>query len=283
MKLKLENIQPDAGSSFKILLTPRLNEIFYWHFHPEIEIVYVEAAKGIRHIGDHISTYEGSDLALIGSYIPHLNFDYGVKATVETVVVQLKEKFLMDGFDSLPEMQAIIGLFEKAKTGLAFHGETKKIAGEKLKQLSRLDRFSQLMELLNIFQMLANSDEYSKLNARPISNQSVLKQQERIHKIYQYVETHFQEPIDMKEVSQVVNLTIPAFCRYFRKSTKLTYTGFVNQYRIHHARKLLLQGKNVTEACFDSGFENLSYFNKAFRKITGENPSAFKKLKVLQH
>lgn len=283
MKLKLENIQPDAGSSFKILLTPRLNEIFYWHFHPEIEIVYVEAAKGIRHIGDHISTYEGSDLALIGSYIPHLNFDYGVKATVETVVVQLKENFLMDGFDTLPEMQAIIGLFEKAKTGLAFHGETKKMAGKKLKQLSLLDRFSQLMELLNIFQMLANSDEYSKLNARPISNQSVLKQQERIHKIYQYVETHFQEPIDMKEVSQVVNLTIPAFCRYFRKSTKLTYTDFVNQYKINHARKLLLQGKNVTEACFDSGFENLSYFNKTFRKITGENPSAFKKLKVLQH
>jgi AraC-like DNA-binding protein len=245
--------------------------------------VYVEAAKGIRHIGDHISTYEGSDLALIGSYIPHLNFDYGVKATVETVVVQLKENFLMDGFDTLPEMQAIIGLFEKAKTGLAFHGETKKMAGKKLKQLSLLDRFSQLMELLNIFQMLANSDEYSKLNARPISNQSVLKQQERIHKIYQYVETHFQEPIDMKEVSQVVNLTIPAFCRYFRKSTKLTYTDFVNQYKINHARKLLLQGKNVTEACFDSGFENLSYFNKTFRKITGENPSAFKKLKVLQH
>ena len=75
MKLTLETTQPDSGSSFRILLNLNLNDIFYWHFHPEIEIVYVEAEKGIRHIGDHISTYQESDLAPIGSYIPHLNFD----------------------------------------------------------------------------------------------------------------------------------------------------------------------------------------------------------------
>jgi hypothetical protein len=100
MKLSLENIKPDEGSSFRILLTPKLNEIFYWHFHPEIELVYVEADKGVRHIGDHISTYEGSDLALIGSYIPHLNFDYGVQSVVETVVVQFRQNFYEDPFES---------------------------------------------------------------------------------------------------------------------------------------------------------------------------------------
>src|SRR5579871_810050 len=77
MKAKLENISADQDSSFRILLTPKLNDLFYWHFHPEYEIVYVEAEQGFRHIGDHISKYEGSDLALIGSNIPHLNFDYG--------------------------------------------------------------------------------------------------------------------------------------------------------------------------------------------------------------
>ena len=111
MKLSLENIKPDEGSSFKILLTPKLNEIYYWHFHPEIELVYVEAGKGIRHIGDHICTYEGSDLALIGSYIPHLNFDYGVKTTVETVVVQFRQNFYEDPFYSQPEMKGIFEMF----------------------------------------------------------------------------------------------------------------------------------------------------------------------------
>ena len=94
MKAQREAISTDENSSFRILLTPNLNELFYWHFHPEFEIVYVEADHGFRHIGDHISKYSGSDLALIGPNIPHLNFDYGVKATVETVVVQMQEDFL---------------------------------------------------------------------------------------------------------------------------------------------------------------------------------------------
>ena len=110
MKAKLENISSDVDSSFRILLTPKLNEIFYWHFHPEYEIVYVEASSGYRHIGDHISKYEGSDLALIGSNIPHLNFDYGVKSVVDTVVVQMKENFLGEEFFSLPEMAKVRNL-----------------------------------------------------------------------------------------------------------------------------------------------------------------------------
>ena len=94
MRPKLESITRDTNSSFRILLTPNLNEIFYWHFHPEYEIVYVETESGYRHIGDHISKYKDSDIALIGPNIPHLNFDYGVKETVDTVVVQMKENFL---------------------------------------------------------------------------------------------------------------------------------------------------------------------------------------------
>ena len=138
MKVKLEAIKPDEHSSFKILLTPNLNDLFYWHFHPEYEIVYVESETGIRHIGDHISKYEGSDLALIGPNIPHLNFDYGVRTTVDTVVVQMKEHFLGQPFFALPEIASINDLFERAKTGLSFFGETKKLAAEKLKTCNNL-------------------------------------------------------------------------------------------------------------------------------------------------
>lgn len=277
MKLTLEAIKPDSGSSFRILLTPNLNDIFYWHFHPEIEIVFVEAEKGIRHIGDHISTYESSDLALIGSFIPHLNFDYGVKTTVETVVIQLKEHFFDEGLQQFPEFDEIKKLFERVKTGVAFYGDTKLKAGERLKKISALSKFDQFVELIQIFHFLAQSIEYVKLNARPISNQSILKQQDRMLLIYKHVEEHFKDKIDTNLIASKSNLSVPAFCRYFKKTTKLTYTDFVNQYRITYAKKLLLQGLNVTEACFDSGFENLSYFNRAFKKVTGISPSSFKK------
>jgi len=282
MKLRLETIQPDSGSSFRILLTPNLNDIFYWHFHPEIEIVYVEAARGIRHIGDHISTYEGSDLALIGSYIPHLNLDFGVKTTVETVVVQLREHFFEEGLETFPELAAIVELFERAKTGIAFSGATRKLAGERLKKLAGLDKFNQFFELLQIFQLLAKSDEYVNLKTRPISNKALLKQRERILQVYQHVEENFKEKIDTHAIADKVNLSVPAFCRYFKKAAKVTYTDFVNQYRVTYAKKLLLQQRNVTEACYHSGFENLSYFNRAFKKIAGESPSIYKKRNAAQ-
>ena len=277
MKLNLEQIHPDNDSSFRFLLTPKLNEVFYWHFHPEIELVYVEADKGIRHIGEHISTYQGCDLALIGSYIPHLNFDYGVKATVETVVIQFPETYFESGLIRIPELKKVVELMERAKTGLAFTGETKRIAGIRLKKLQHLDRFHQFMELMSIFQFLAESEEYVNLDVRPISSPTILKQQERIHRIHQFVETNFQKPIDTQQIAAEVNLSLPAFCRYFKKTTKLTYTDFVNQYRVQYAKKLLIQDKNVTETCFECGFESLSYFNRIFKKWTGMSPSEFRK------
>ena len=277
MKAKLENISSDADSSFRMLLTPRLNEFFYWHFHPEFEIVYVEASSGYRHIGDHISKYEGSDLALIGSNIPHLNFDYGVKTEVDTVVVQMKENFLGEHFFSLPEMAAIKILFDKAKEGIAFYGETKKVAGEKLKQLTSLSHFAQLITLLEVFQLLAHSSEVELLNAKPIAGASVLKEQQRIQKVYHFIETNYQKPVDVNEVAAFSHLTTAAFCRYFKKSTHYTFTEFLNRFRINQAKKILMQDKTVTEACYESGFENISYFNKTFKKITGENPSVFRK------
>jgi len=281
MKVKLEAIKPDEHSSFKILLTPNLNDLFYWHFHPEYEIVYVEAETGIRHIGDHISKYEGSDLALIGPNIPHLNFDYGVRTIVDTVVVQMKEHFLGQAFFTLPEIASINDLFERAKTGLVFFGETKKLAGEKLKTLTSLSHFNQLITLLQVFYLLAESKETIALNTRPIANVSVLKEQQRLQRIYHFIEAHYQQHIDVNTVAKISNLTTAAFCRYFKKSTHLTFTDFLNQYRINQAKKLLMQDKNVSDACYETGFENLSHFNKTFKKFTGENPSTFRKKQAL--
>jgi YesN/AraC family two-component response regulator len=178
-------------------------------------------------------------------------------------------------------MQLIYALMERAQTGIAFFGETKKQAGLLLKKLTEYASFEQLILLIQVFQLLAESKEYTLLHTRPIAAHAAIKEQERMHVIYKYVETHFQIPIKIIDIASKVNLTEAAFCRYFKKATKLTYTDFVNQYRINHAKKLLMHNTNVTEACYDTGFESLSYFNKIFKKITGENPSSFRKRKGL--
>lgn len=275
-KVAFEEVTTDAGSSFRILLTPNLNDIFYWHFHPEYEIVFVEGASGTRHIGDHISRYHDGDLVFIGPNIPHLNFDYGVETTCETIVVQMKEDFLGKEFFMLPEMAGVKKLFDKAKYGLSFPDSTKKIAGEKLKKLITLGQFEQLVELLQIFQLLASS-EMTILNTRPVADKSIKKDMGRIERVYYYIEENYQQKVDVNQAAQLSNLTTAAFCRYFKKITRMTFTEFLNQYRITQAKKLLLQQHTITEACYGSGFDNLSYFNKTFKKLAGENPSAFRK------
>ena len=277
MKIKFEDIRPDLDSSFRILLTPRLHNTFLWHYHPEYELVYIEGANGTRHIGDHISRYEGSDLVFIGPNVPHLNFDYGVETEHHKVVVQLKADFLGKDFFQAPEMKDVRKLFEQAREGVSFFGETKKEIGARLKDLTTHNHFRQLLELLDIFQTLAESRETQALGAKPLQNEHKFADQQRLQRMYHFVEQRYRDRIDMEEVIALSNLSNAAFCRYFKRMTGMTFTAFLNQYRINQSKRLLLQHCNVSEACYGSGFENLSHFNKTFKKMTGENPKDFRR------
>ena len=277
MKLSFERISPDADSSFHILLTPHLENVFLWHYHPEYEIVYITGTSGTRHVGDHISRYEGSDLVFIGPNIPHLNFDYGVKTDYRKVVVQISEGFLGEHFWKVPEFAAITRLFAQARTGISFQGATKQDVGQRLETLPTLPPFERMMALLGIFQRLATSDDVTLLHGKPVSTGYNLNEQQRLRRVYQFVDEHYPRKIDLAEVSDVVSLTTAAFCRYFKRMTHLTFTQFLNQYRVNQARTLLLLDQTVTETADACGFESLSYFNKVFRRITGENPLQFKK------
>ena len=93
MKTELEHILPKPGSSFSLSVNPNFSDLFFWHFHPEYEIVFIEGADGNRMVGRHASKFEGSDLVLIGSYIPHLNFDYGIRTPYEKIVIHMAKNF----------------------------------------------------------------------------------------------------------------------------------------------------------------------------------------------
>ncbi|MBQ4913175.1 helix-turn-helix domain-containing protein [Maribacter sp. MMG018] len=277
MKVELETILPESKSPFRLLHNPKLNHLFYWHFHPELELVYIEGANAKRHVGDHISNYEESDLVLIGSNIPHLNFDHGVTTTYRKEVLHIKPSFKENVLNDYPELKQLDRLLELSKYGVAFYGETKKEVGALLKKLHTLQPFDFFMSVMNILKRLSQSKEFELLHKTPFVNRFKQKEQERIRKIYAFIDEHYQEKIALEEVSEICNLTKPAFCRYFKKATGNTFVSFLNQYRISQAKRLLLMGKNVSETAFECGFESLSYFNRSFKKITGENPSVFKK------
>jgi AraC-like DNA-binding protein len=276
MKIQREVVLPGPGQSFK-LFSPSLRNYFYWHYHPEYELVYVEATAGIRHVGQHVSSYMGSDLVLIGPNIPHLNFDYGLQTEYRQVVVQLKEDFLGDAFRHTPELAAVEQLFARAAFGLTFGGVCRVAVGEQLKAMQGLDHFEQLIALLRIFKVLAEAKDAERLNEIDTSVKTFLNDKIRMSSVYEYIHSRYDQAPDVNEIAGQVHLSTAAFCRYFKRQTKMTFTDFVNQYRIGQAKTLLLQDKSVSEVSFAVGIESLSYFNKLFREHTGENPSAFKK------
>lgn len=277
MKIELETIDPLSKSPFRLLHDPKLNHLFFWHFHPEYELVYIEGATATRHVGDHISEFHENDLVLIGSNIPHLNFDYGVKTTYRKEVLHIKSSFKKDFVEPLPELKSLNRLLEMSRYGIAFRGETKKSVGKAMKKLHTLDPFEYFMAIMNILKQLSLSKEFELLHTKPYKNRYSKKEQERIRDIYALIDERYQGKIGVDEVAAFCNLTKPAFCRYFKKATGSTFIEFLNQYRISQSKRLLLTGKNITETCFQCGFESLSYFNRTFKKVTGENPSAFKK------
>ncbi|MFX0556255.1 helix-turn-helix domain-containing protein [Maribacter sp. CXY002] len=277
MKVQLESISPKSKSPFRLLHNPKLNHLFYWHFHPELELVYIEGASAKRHVGEHISEFVDNDLVLIGSNIPHLNFDHGVKTSYRKEVLHMKPSFKDMITDGLPELKQIERLLELAKYGIAFYGDTKIEIGVLMKKLHQLQPFEFFMQVMTILKKLSASAEFVLLHKKPYINRYSDKEQKRIRKIYALIDERYQGKIALEEVAIICNLTKPAFCRYFKKATGSTFTSFLNQYRISQAKRLLLLGKNVSETCFECGFESLSYFNRSFKKITGENPSMFKK------
>ena len=267
----------ETGKSFKVF-SPRLRNTFLWHYHPEFELVYVEADAGIRHVGRHISTYTQHDLVFIGGNLPHLNFDYRLRSEYHQIVIQLRTDFLGTAIGVAPELGGIARLFKEAAYGIAFSGRTKTEVAGLIKDMAGMTPLNQLLRLIHVLQRLADcgGSERQRLNDDFASQNFILKDKVRMGSVYEYIAAHYDSNPDVNAVARKVNLTTSAFCRYFRRQTNMTFTAFVNQYRVERAKNLLMQNHNVSETCYAVGLDSLSYFNKLFRELTGENPSEFR-------
>ncbi|MFK8161851.1 MAG: AraC family transcriptional regulator [Lewinella sp.] len=277
MEAQLETITNQANRSFSMMFNPRLSDLFFWHAHPEYELVYIEGVSGPRHVGDHVSTYEGSDLVLIGSNIPHLNFDYGVQGEYREVVVHLSKDFVEQHFTDALELVAIKRLFDKSKRGVAFSGKSVPLIGERLFNLEHLDPFQQYLQLLEILQLMAEIELVEILHEKPHQSKFNDKEQKRMRMVHAFIDENFHRKIELEEIAKICFMTKEAFCRYFKKTTKYTFIEFLNRYRISHSKRYLMTGESVSDACYNSGFQSLSYYNRVFKKITNEIPSKFRK------
>lgn len=279
-KPTLEVVKPDFGRSYtyKKFNAENINKDILWHYHPEIELVYVKGGSGKRHIGSHVSYYTESSLMLIGSNLPHCGFTDRYTTHKQETVLQLSESFLGEEFLHIPEMLKVKDLFEIAKGGIAFRGKTKEEVGQRLEAMESQDDFSRLISLLQILNILGDSKEFRVLNAGGFALEADVKDNDRLNVVFNYVKANFKEEITLHEIADLVSMTIPSFCRYFKKMTNKTFVQFLNEYRLVHASKLLAeQPLTIADVCYECGFNNFSHFSKTFKAFTGHSPSEYRK------
>ncbi|TXD83838.1 helix-turn-helix transcriptional regulator [Subsaximicrobium wynnwilliamsii] len=279
-KPTLEKISPEFGSSVfvKKSTSASADSKAFWHFHPEIELVFIDKGSGKRHIGNHLSYFNNSQLLFLGSNLPHNGFKDRLTQQGSEVLVQFNPDFLGAYFFDVPEMASINILFERAKNGILFKPKTKKRVGKKIQKLNELKGFDRILLLIKILHLLAEAEDYEILNAEGFVFETEKQDSSKIDIIYKYVNTHFKQHITLDEIAEAVSMTVPAFCRYFKKSTGKTFTKLVNEYRVVHATKLLSESEmSIADVAFECGFNNFSHFNKLFKEMTGKSASKYRK------
>lgn len=284
MKAQFEQIgMPHSGSMlFREFQMPSFDAPY--HFHPEFELTLVLNSTGKRFVGNHISDFEAGDLVLLGSNLPHCwkNDPLPEGQQAHWIVIQFREDFLGKDFFKTVEMGSIARLLERAKAGLGILGKTGMRVGKEMQFLKSASPFQRVLGLLDLLNTLATSDETRSLDTSNFFPSLAYQDFDRLNKVYGYITEHFQEDISLDEVAETIAMTTTAFCRYFKKVTKKTFVEMLTEYRVGYATQLLQRtDKSVAEVCFESGFGNLSHFNKQFKQITQHSPLQYRKAFVM--
>lgn len=277
MKPFVEKLPLSQNTSFvaRTYRTPQFE--VSWHQHIEYELILFTEGAGRAFIGNYIGDFETGDIFFLGSNLPH-TFQKAQKDLITSaVVVQFTDHFWGNDFMELPECKALKKLFETAAQGLKLKSSIAQKLDPLVRELEQLQGFSRIIRLCECLQLIAGSQEYDTISTQEVKTFQA-RNRDRIDKIFQYTIEHFQEPISLADVASTAGMSIPAFCSYFKKSTKKTYIDFLNEIRIGHACKLLIDTQmSVLEICYESGFNTLANFNKQFLKMKRLTPSVYRR------
>jgi AraC-like DNA-binding protein len=276
----LQKLPLTFGSSF---LIDRFESPYFdtpWHYHEEIEIVLCDGCFGKKFVGNHVSDYAEGDLAILGSNLPHWyradDACYQHQKPASIVIHFLNDCFGKDFFEA-EEMTEIKYFLKTANLGIEFYGQTRTKIQEKIQCLLQADKVARMLGLIEILHLMSVTKEYRFLSENAIVGVSK-KDSERMNEVFNYVLKNFKNDINLSEIANNTRFSEAAFCRYFKLRTQKTFVEFVNEIRIEYACKLLAENDlNILEICYESGFKNLSNFNRQFRRYTKNNPKTYRK------
>ncbi len=281
MKLHLLNRESSKDSSFTINQNRYPNFLKVWHHHPELELVLIRKSTGTRFIGDSIEKFEEGEVVLIGKNLPHmwLNDEIYFKERsdliAEALGIHFTKDFLGQGFLEAPEMQSIKKLLGRAEQGIKFI-DLDSFVIDQIEDLLVLANFERTLQFIGILNRLARHENYKLLSSMGFINSFKKTENENLDKIYAFIFKNFNSPIHSKDVAEVAHMNASAFSRFFKRVHRKTFTRYLNEIRIGYACKLLIERKNtIASVCYESGFNNISNFNRQFKVIVGMSPTEY--------
>ncbi len=273
-------VAPDQSFAFQESRLPA----FYspWHFHPEVELTFIERGIGRRFVGDNMEEYGPGDLVLLGGDLPHAWFSETPgrsRAYSRCIVVQFDPDFLGSAIWKVPEMESVSQLLLRAGRGLKFEGRVSEKVGERLESMTSESPSERLLSLLGILVVLSSASE-----VRPLSSSGFVPQLDghsvdRINSICEYVRGNIGGEITLVAAAKTVGMSPSAFCRYFTKVMGKSFIRFVNEMRIGQVcRDLQETDSSVSEIAYNNGYASLANFNRQFKKIHGMSPKAYRNM-----
>jgi AraC-like DNA-binding protein/quercetin dioxygenase-like cupin family protein len=279
----LETITPMPGSSF-VCREFRFGGHFpfNWHYHPELELTMILKGRGLRFVGDSVRDYRDGDVCFLGANLPHTWYSKPAKgAQAAAIVIQFLPEMFGDHLLNLPEGQALQELFNRARRGLVVTGKARQAIAEQMIAMRKIrpGSLQYLCRLLNMLNLLSESSECKTLavsDFRPVLNKQASK---TINAVCGMINENISEIPTQAEAAALARLSPQAFSRFFRRCVGMTYVEYVNELRIGMACRALLEtDKSITAIAYDTGFNNLSNFNRRFRAIKQMTPRKYRSL-----
>ena len=279
-----EKIIHELGSTFSHKVYPQFT--MPWHYHPEYELIVITSGGGKRFVGDYMDDFKPGDLVLFGANLPHFHMCYGLlnndpQNISSCEVIQFSKDLFPDKLDQIDEFSAVADLLQRNKRGIKF---TNPPSIERICRIMRyMDRQSgvkRIAILFRILEMLAGMSEYKLLtsgdySAEFMSNEDV----DPVNRVYFYLINNFRDDISLEQLASYIGFNPSALCRYFKKHTQKSIFECLVEIRIGFACKLITNSLlTITQIAYESGYHNISNFNRQFKRLTNYSPSEYREL-----
>jgi AraC-like DNA-binding protein len=253
---------------------------FPLHYHEEYELNLIINAKGARRIvGDHIDQIDDLELVLIGPSLSHAWFTHNCKSgDIKEVTIQWHKDLFDEKFLRRNQLSFIRKMFELSNKGILFSKETIQAIYPRIETLNQKSGFDSVMALINILHDLSISRNIRTLSEASFNSDVQFSyNSRRIEKAFEYMNKNYDKPINLKDMSKLVNMTEVSFSRFIKKRTGISFIDSLNEIRLGHASRILIDTTNsIAEVSYTCGFNNISNFNRLFKKKKGCTPKEFR-------